>query len=106
MTKRTATQTEAIESLRAMLPVGTEIYAIVRSVSSSGMSRRISFYVVQDGKLVDLDWKIQRAGIAKRRGDKEGLFIQGVGMDMAFATVYNLGSILHDDGYSLKKTSI
>lgn len=107
MTKRTEAQTEAIESLRELLPAGTVVYTLIRSVASSGMSRRISVFVVRDGELVDLDWRIHRSGIAKRRGnDKEGLFMSGVGMDMAFALTYNLGMALHDDGYSFTKRDI
>lgn len=97
------TQTEAIEKLKSMLPVGTEVYTIVRHVSESGMSRRISAFIVEDGKIRDIDFMLIKAGIAKRRGDKEGLFIQGCGMDMCFALVYDTARTIHNDGYALTK---
>lgn len=97
------TQTEAIAKLENMLPVGTEVYTIVRHVSSSGMSRRISAFIVEEGKIRDLDFMLIKAGIAKRRGDKEGLYIQGCGMDMCFALVYGIASVVHGDGYALTK---
>lgn len=99
-------QTEALNKLRELLPVNSEVYAIVRHVSQSGMSRRISFFVVEDNEIRDLDFLMVRAGIGKRRNHQEGLYIQGCGMDMAFATVYAMASTLHNDGYSLKKVSL
>lgn len=100
------TEAEAKDQLRTLLPKGSEIYTIVRHVSSSGMSRRISAYMVEDGKIRDLDFLLIRAGFGKRRGDKDGLFIQGCGMDMAFALVYGIATTLHDDGYSITKRSL
>lgn len=106
MSKLTEAQIEARKGLKELLPKGSEVYTIVRSVASSGMSRRISVFVVHDGELLDLDWKIERAGIAKRRAGKDGLYMAGVGMDMAFALVYDIAMTLHDDGYSIKKISL
>lgn len=100
------TEAEAKDQLRNLLPKGSKVYTIVRHVSSSGMSRRISAYVVEDGKIRDLDFLLIRAGIGKRRGDKEGLFIQGCGMDMEFALVYDIATTLHDDRYSIAKRSL
>lgn len=96
-------ETEAIDKLRTLLPVGSNVYTIVRNVSASGMSRRISVFMVEDGEIRDLDFLLVKAGIAKRRGNSEGLFIQGAGMDMCFALVYDLARTLHEDGYALTK---
>lgn len=35
---------QAVERLRALLPVGSKVYCILRHVARSGMSRRIAFY--------------------------------------------------------------
>lgn len=106
MTKLTTEQQEYRDGLKAMLPKGSRVHTLVRSVSSSGMSRRISVFAIIEGDLVDLDWHIEKAGIAKRRANKEGLYIQGCGMDMCFALVYGLAMALHGDGYSINKSDM
>lgn len=105
MAKLTTEQQEYRDALKAMLPKGSTVYTLVRSVASSGMSRRISVFTILDGTLSNLDWYIERAGIAKRRAHKEGLYIQGCGMDMSFALTYDLAMTLHGDGYSISKES-
>lgn len=101
MTKLTTEQQEYRDGLKAMLPKGAKVHTLVRSVSSSGMSRRISVFAIIEGDLVNLDWHIERAGIAKRRANRQGLYIQGCGMDMCFALTYDIAIALHDDGYSI-----
>lgn len=101
MTKLTIEQQEYLDGLKAMLPKGSKIYTLVRSVSSSGMSRRISIFIVDDNELINLDRYIERSGIAKRRANKQGLYIQGTGMDMCFALTYDIAMTLHGDGYSI-----
>lgn len=106
MSKLTTEQQEYRDGLKAMLPKGSKIHTLIRSVSSSGMSRRISVFAIIDGELIDLDWHIERAGIAKRRAHKDGLYIQGAGMDMCFALTYDLAMTLHGDGYSITNSNI
>jgi hypothetical protein len=85
---------QARASLLEMIEPGSTIYARVRSVSSSGMSRTISLFVVYHGKMVDitcrasvlLGWKIGRDG---------GLKVSGCSMDMGF---YYLGSAMWPHG--------
>ena len=68
---------------------GMTVYGTVNSVSRSGMSRRIEFYVAHEKN------EIRRIGyyIAKIAGypydaDK-GLLVKGCGMDMLFAVLSN-----------------
>lgn len=91
---------------RNMLEQGSHIvYCVLRSVSQSGMSRRISFFTIIDNQPRWLDWKIEQILGYKRRGDKEGLFIEGCGMDMGFHVVYSLSQVLygidHNNAYKL-----
>lgn len=90
---------EAIDTLRERVPRGTRIYAIVRNVSRSGMSRHMDFYMITGNQPVYLTGYIATI-LGLRRGN-HGAKVDGVGMDMAFATVYNLGLWLYDDGYAL-----
>ena len=91
-------QTEALDTLREMLTPGTTVYTNVDHVSKSGMSRRISAYIVEDGSIRDITWLISRAGIGKLHREG-GIVMGGCGMDMGFALVYNLGSALYPNGF-------
>ena len=68
---------------------GMKVYGTVNSISRSGMSRRIEFYVATEKN------EIRRIGyyIAKIAGYKydadKGLFVTGCGMDMLFSVLSN-----------------
>ncbi|MNQ25023.1 hypothetical protein D3C85_382350 [compost metagenome] len=90
-------------SLRKWIKPGTTIYTKLESVSSSGMSRRISLYAVTPAK------KGQPAQIANITGsaavvmgrtvsDKGGISVGGCGMDMGFSLVYDFGHSLWPKG--------
>lgn len=85
---------EAIEMLKKYLKPGDTVHGIIRNVSKSGMSRTIDFY---GPEYVYLTGYMALAMDDKR--DKHGaLKVSGCGMDMVFATVYNLGSTLWPKG--------
>lgn len=84
--------------LREMLKPGQTVYTILRHVSSSGMSRRISLAIVDsEGKLRNIDFWAANAMDDKIHKDG-GIVISGCGMDMGFALVYNLGRTLWPNG--------
>lgn len=84
---------DALARLRAMIQPGDTIHCILRHVSRSGMSRRISFY---HGDTM-LDRYILNLGLgASGKGD--GVRVDGCGMDMGFSVVYNLGATLWPKG--------
>lgn len=89
---------------------GATVYTVLRSVSSSGMSRTLSLKVAKDGKILDLtyyasvvlDWPLVEVNGSR------ALRVGGCGMDMGFHTVYTLSRVLFreegntkDAGYSL-----
>ena len=89
---------------------GSTVYTVLRSVSSSGMSRTLSLKVAKDGKILDLtyyagtvlDWPIVEVNGSR------ALRVGGCGMDMGFHTVYSLSRALFreegntkDAGYAL-----
>jgi hypothetical protein len=84
-----------------------QIYADIKSVSRSGMSRRICFYMVEDGTsdnpyfsrphiirvTNEIAWLTEwvKAGEYKQGGKyliEDGLKVDGCGMDMIFHTLY------------------
>lgn len=86
---------EAQAEIRRLLKPGDTVFTILRHVSRSGMSRRISLLT---GDLQQLDRLIDRAGWGRVSKNHEGLVAGGCGMDMGFALVYNLGRAVWPDG--------
>ena len=85
-------QQESKNWLRKFVKPTSTIIVIQKSVSKSGMSRRLELYTFHKGRLVRLTWHIAQL-MEYSRNDK-GLLVNGCGMDMHFATVYNLTSYL------------
>ena len=90
------------ESLRDLLaPRGTErrtLYSILRHVSKSGMSRRISFLVVDLNHIRDVTWHVGNVTGYRAGARGEGLVVNGGGMDMGFQVAYALGQALWPEG--------
>ena len=93
----------ARQQLRAFIKPGDTVYYDVKRVSSSGMSRAISFYVAaarDDGRayIRCIDGLMSDAcGISESRAG--GLTFHGCGMNMGFSGVYNLGRALYPEGF-------
>lgn len=93
----------AREQLREILKPGQTVYTQMHSVSSSGMTRRISVLVgtANDGSkgfgIRNLDYLVAVA-TNNKSSDKGGIIMTGCGMDMGFALVYELGSALWPSG--------
>ena len=83
--------------LRALLTPGAKVYCILRSVSSSGMSRAISLYVKSEGDMRNID-SLSADALGYKLSKKEGLLVSGCGMDMGFALVDHLGCALWPNG--------
>ena len=83
--------------LRALLTPGDKVYCILRSVSSSGMSRAISLYVKSAGDMRNID-SLSADALGYKLAKKEGLLVSGCGMDMGFHLVYSLGCALWPAG--------
>ena len=96
------------------LTEGATVYAIVRSVSASGMSRTMSLFAISssgDGPtdLYNITYHVARVLGKSLRDTRYGervIRVDGAGMDMVFATVYNLASALHGNGYALKHNTL
>lgn len=117
-------QEEARKSLRKLLKPGQTVYCVLRSRSSSGMSRVIDLLIAQPdiqtvypidpttgrkdydkGKKKRVGYSIRSIGYtaAKAMGDRwdsdqQGIRVGGCGMDMGFATVYSLGHAVWPKG--------
>jgi hypothetical protein len=65
------------------------VYATVKSVSRSGMSRRIELYVVNDNKeIIRIGWHIAKI-LGYKYDANIGMQVNGCGMDMIFHVLSN-----------------
>jgi len=103
----------AIVSLHKYLKPDDTVYTVLRHCSSSGMSRRIDcvipFINEYNGKIDVMDitnWVALATGM--KQSNKDGAIIMGgCGMDMGFALVYALSSVMYEGkdraGYILNR---
>jgi len=100
-----------IRELKKLLRKGHyKVYCKLNHVSRSGMRRIIDFYTIVEDKPVYLTGYIEQVTSYKRTSlnyKHEGLIVNGCGMDMGFAVVYDLSCALygykHDGAYRLSK---
>jgi hypothetical protein len=83
------------------------VYTILRSVSASGMTRRISFKVADGSNIYDITYLVAQV-LGEKVVDAHGhnaIRVNGAGMDMGFHMVYSLSSVLYSGqeraGYKL-----
>lgn len=96
---------QAVRDLKDLVSEGDTIYGIVRSVSRSGMSRTIDFYIIRENLPVYLTGFMST--VLKRPRDKRGaLKVQGCGMDMVFACVSEISVALFGVAYGLKHDTL
>jgi hypothetical protein len=78
------------------------IYTVLRSVSRSGMQRKITVFVINDGEPDSLSWHYDRA-YGRMADDSSGRWankVGGCGMDMGFHLAGNLSQMAGRDSYS------
>lgn len=91
---------DAVDQLRKIVKAGDVVYTVLRKVSSSGMSRQIDVYVIRDNKPRWLTGLVAKACGYRRADRGHGpLVVGGCGMDMGFAVVYDLSSVLFRNGW-------
>lgn len=94
----------AIQHLQTLLE-GKKLYLTLKSVSSTGMSRKFKCLAVVNGDIVDIGYDVAHA-LGYRYDDDHNVIIKGCNMDMAFALTYNLSMTLYGNGYKLKHSTI
>lgn len=101
LSKRALKELEKSESIERLLKlIGDDkkpvIYTILRSVSSSGMSRDISLVYIKNGDPYFITYSAACAlgdRLVSRNGS-DAIRVNGCGMDMGFHLVYSLSSVL------------
>jgi hypothetical protein len=99
---------EALERLKSWVMPGDTVYCVLASKSASGMRRTIRFYKIATSRETghqetwDLSGNIADALEYGYNDKREGVTVNGCGMDMGFHVVYSLSTLLFDgDGYQL-----
>ncbi|WP_315127287.1 hypothetical protein [Comamonas antarctica] len=87
----------ARSELRKLIKPGQTVHCVLRRVSSSGMSRDISLFVIHKGELRNID-SLAADATTRTLARGAGIAMQGCGMDMGFALVYDLGRALWPAG--------
>lgn len=98
----TAAQTErdeARERLAKRIEPGDTIYTVMRHVSRSGMMRAIDVYEMHEDAPHRISYPAALAAGFTYSRKHEAVRIDGAGMDMGFAIVYNLSASLFPDGF-------
>lgn len=92
--------------LRQWIKPGDTVSCILRHVSSSGMSRRISLVITdkETSEIRDISGDAATVMDYRRNDRDNSLIVSGCGMDMGFACVYNLGRRLFPDGFGEEGT--
>lgn len=103
MTNTTNT-TEAVDTLRDLLPVGTTVYTQLISVARDGMSRHIQVLIPMqraDGSLYirNITRLVGKAIGSRMSRDGDDLVVSGAGMDMGYHVVYGLARSLYPNGH-------
>ena len=88
--------------LRKWCCPGKTVYTVLHHVSSSGMTRHISLYVIlrdkDHGTYIRSISGFAAEVMGDRRAKGGGIVVGGCGMDMGFHLVYNLGQTLYPSG--------
>lgn len=98
---------EFIAKLRETLKPGDTLHTVLRSVSRSGMNRKIDVYKLECGSNGDgvskswLSYWIAKASGESYDTKRECLSVGGCGMNMEFAVVYNLSRALWPAGFGV-----
>ena len=98
-----AEREEWLRKLHETLKPGDQITMVLRHRSTSGMYRTIDFYLMSCVKgQVERQWLsywMAHAGIGRWDDKREAVGMSGAGMDMGFAAVYELSSMLYPKGF-------
>lgn len=113
MPKYSAQETQdAKATVAELIRPGATVYTLIRHVSSSGMSRVIDVFAIQDAKdgsgpyLRRFSWSAAIALGWSYDRKHEGVKVSGCGMDMAFHLVSSLCYAVGVDYKTVRKESI
>lgn len=90
--KYTTRDVEDARGQLSHLKPGDKVFTLVRHKARSGMSRDISFFVVEEREIRCLDWAVSR--LLEEPLRDRGVHIGGCGMDMGWHSVERISERL------------
>ena len=102
MTQKQTKQKIVIESLKKEIKKGDTIFTILTKVNNIGTYRHIKPILFKNNEPYFLGWQMSKALEYTYKEKTSSIGIGGGGMDMGFHLIYNLSSLLFNDGYALK----
>lgn len=95
---------EAIKRLRKLFPIGSKVSTVVTHVSKSGARRvvKVLAYDKEQGEIRDVSNLVARVLGDKVDDYHGGVVTGGIGLDVAYALVYDLSHTLYKDSRSKK----
>ena len=72
------------------------IYAVIRHKSKSFLKKVISFYVVHNGRLINLDWWIAEALNYPYCKKHHGIIVKGGNTCLAWEVIYAISRLIYD----------
>tara|TARA_R100001086_G_scaffold249966_1_gene192103 strand:- start:1649 stop:2104 length:456 start_codon:yes stop_codon:yes gene_type:complete len=79
------------------------IYCVVRHKSKSFLKKVISFYVISNERLINIDWFISEAVGYPYCEKHEGIIVKGGNTCLAWEVIYGISRLLYDEGYMYKR---
>lgn len=94
-TKAAFDRENACEFIRDEMKKDARVFTLLRHVSPSGMTRRISCFIARDNQIIDITYYVAKVLEVKRHRKDGGIVVSGCGMDMGFDLVYRLSGRLY-----------
>lgn len=95
-------KSESLDTLKKILKPKDKIYTILKSISKSGMSRKIKLLVSNKNEIKDITWDVSQ--ILGMRMNNGAIIVSGTGMDMGLLIVSRLSRVLFQESYALKQS--
>ena len=106
MRQKDIEKNDAICKLKEFIKPGDTIYTTLKHVSKSGMMRVIDLFIIEDNEPRRITSLACRATENSYNDRHEGMRMDGCGMDMGFAAVYELSQTLFSEGFDcVQKTA-
>ncbi len=89
---------DSLARLHGLLAPGSVVTCVLRSVARSGLSRHIDLYRISGDTPFWLSGHASKV-LGIRQAQDGSLVVSGGGMDVGFATVYDLAGVMWPNGY-------
>lgn len=104
MERKCREKPDVCSELKKFVPRGSTVYYLVTTVSPSGMSRNVRFFVVSGGRIVEISNLIRDyLGYSRPRAQSQEYAVRlgGTGSDVGADAILHLSDALYGETYAL-----